>query len=164
MRFSPRTCCLAIVVALCATLPAHAEDAQCAAARKAARRALERAKIELRLYRQVEYPRELRRLDAEIKLTKAEIDIVRQRLDDYRAYERSSNGGAFKKPAQDARLCLLDAELRLKSLQAERNALVRFHSDRARLLELNVYDARVLVIQLEQAAAAEELPVPDPVL
>ncbi len=162
MRFSPRTCCLAILIGIFTTPSAQADNGVCITAREAARRALVEAKIELRLYQRVEYPRERRRLDAEIKLTQAEVDIYRERQRDYRAYERASNGGAFKKPGQDVRLCLLEAELRLKNLQAERNALIRFHSDRARLLELKVYDARMLVIEMERALEAEELPAPEP--
>jgi hypothetical protein len=58
---------------------------------------------------------------------------------------------------QDVRMCLLDAELRLKDLRAERNNLIRFHSDEWRLLEIRAYEARVRVAELERS---EALPAP----
>jgi hypothetical protein len=159
MRLSPRICCLAIVAACCTASSASAEDGSYTTARDAARRALEKAIIELRLYQQVEYPRELRHLDADIELTKAEIETLRQRLRACWSYNHFSRNEAQEFPAQDLKLCLLEAELRLKDLQTERNALIRFHPDQWRLLELNVYEARVRVIELERTA---ELPPPDP--
>jgi hypothetical protein len=57
-------------------------------------------------------------------------------------------------------MCLRDAELRLRDLWAERNALVRFHSDEWRLLEMKVHSARLRVAELEpddvEAAESEE--------
>jgi hypothetical protein len=159
MRSLPRICCLAIVAACFTALTAEAQDNSYLAARDCARRALEKAKIELRLYEQVEYPRERRRLDAEIRLTEAEIAIFRQRVRDCRPFDRFSTGGAVTGPLQDLKLSVLEAELRLNDLRAERNALIRFHSDQYRLLELDVYEARVRVAELEHAA---EQPVPEP--
>jgi hypothetical protein len=157
-----RICCLAVVAACSIELAARAEDGPRPDARDCARRALERAKIELRLYVQVEYPREQRRLDAQIELTRAQIDVYRQRLRDCRPFDRFSTGGALTGPIQDLKLCLLEAELRLNDLQAERDALVRFHSDQWRLLELRVYEARVRLAELEHAAEQAGPPVPEP--
>jgi hypothetical protein len=132
------------------------------AARAAARRALEMAKIELRLYLQVEYPRELRRLDSQIKLAAAELAAYEERQREYRTFDRFSTGRPFLVTGQDLRLCLLNAQLRLDDLRAERTALVRFHSDEWRLLELRVHDARSRVAELEGGdlvmLPGEELP------
>jgi hypothetical protein len=124
-----------------------------AAERAAARRELEAARLELRHYLQVEHPRQKRHLDAEIKLTEAEVRALRDRLREYRAFDKFSTGGPLFVTIQDMRMCLLDAELRLKDLRAERNNLIRFHSDQWRLLEIRAYEARVRVAELERGEA-----------
>jgi hypothetical protein len=59
-------------------------------------------------------------------------------------------------------MCILDAELRLRNLIAERNDLNRLRTAEWRILEMRVHDARVLVAEIEaaaeNAAAEEELP------
>jgi hypothetical protein len=149
MRFSPLIFASAIAVFCAFPLTTCAQDASRAMARAAARHDLELAKIELRLYMQVEYPRQRRHLDAQIKLTQAEVDAYNERLREYRAFDRFSTGRPLLVPMQDLRLCLLEAELRLNDLQAERNALVRFHSDQWRILELKVEQARWRLAELE---------------
>ena len=161
MRFSPAILVFA-VAAHCALSPTtHAQDvvveqnapnendAAYEMARIEARQELELAKLELRLYLQVEYPRQRRHLDAQIKLTQAEVDAYNERLREYRPFDRFSTGRPLLVPIQDLRLCLLEAELRLRDLQAERNALVRFHSDEWRVLELRVEQARLRLAQIE---------------
>jgi hypothetical protein len=128
---------------------AHAQGDAAGAARAAARRALETANLELRLYLQVDHPRELRHLDAQIKLAEAEVKAYQERLHEYRPFNKFSTGRPLLVPLQDLRLCLLEAELRLDDLRAERNAVIRFHSDRWRLLELRAYEARARVVELE---------------
>jgi hypothetical protein len=118
-------------------------------ARASARRTLEIAKIELRLYAQVEYPRQLRLLEAQIKLTDAEIKLFRERVRAYREFDSFSTGQPLAFPFPDVRLRLLEAELRLENLRAEQNALTRLHSDQWRLLELRVHEARARVAELE---------------
>ena len=54
---------------------------------------------------------------------------------------------------ENTKLALLDAQLRLKDLQAELFALRRFHSDRCRMLELKVYQARAYLVNLEGGPA-----------
>jgi hypothetical protein len=135
---------------------AGAQDSP-AAERAAARRDLEAARLELRHYLQVEHPRQKRHLDAAIKLTDAEVRALRDRLREYRAFDKFSTGGPLFVTIQDVRMCLLDAELRLKDLRAERNNLIRFHSDEWRLLEIRAYEARVRVAELERS---EALPAP----
>jgi hypothetical protein len=137
--------------------PAIAQDDTFAAERAAARRALEIAKIELRLYLQVEYPRELRRLESQIRLTELEIKSYEERLREYRSVDKFSTGRPLLVTLQDVRLCLLEAELRLEDLRAERAALVRFHSDQWRLLELRAHEARLRLAELERG---ESMPLP----
>jgi hypothetical protein len=156
MRFSPSIPLLAIAISFVITSISYAQDASEHAARMSARRDLELAKMELRHYWQVEYPRQQRQLNAAIKLTEAEIRAYRERLQAYRPFDRFSLGQPFLVTIQEERLCLRDAELRLRDLWAERNALVRFHSDQWRLLEMNVHDARLRVAELEAEEEVEE--------
>jgi len=117
--------------------------------RRSLRRALEIAQLELRQYLEVEYPRELRHLDSAIRLTQAEVEAVRDRLRAYGPYSRFSTGQPFLLSIQEDKLCLLEAELRLQDFKDERCALMRFHSDHWRLLELKVQDIRDHLVQLE---------------
>ena len=145
-----------LAIATCSLLPARAsaQEDSYAEARAAARHELWLAKVELRHYRQVEYPRLKRHLDAAIQLTEAEIRTYKERLREYRPFDRFSVGRPLSVTLQELRMCLLDAELRLRDLWAERNALVRFHSEDWRLLEMKVQAARVRVAELEAAYEA----------
>lgn len=149
MRFSPTILLFAIAIFSANVSTARAQDSPDYAARMSARRDLELAKMELRHYWQVEYPRQQRHLNAVIELTQAEIRDYRERLRAYRPFDRFSIGQPFLVTLQELRMCLRDAELRLRDLWAERNALVRFHSDEWRYLEMNVHSARLRVAELE---------------
>jgi hypothetical protein len=140
---------MAIVAACLTATFANAQETSVAAERIFARRDLELAKMELRHYWQVEYPRQQRHLDAAIELTRAEICDLQERLHEYRPFTRFSTGDPFMVTIQNTRMCLREAELRLRDLWAERNALVRYHSDDYRLLELKVFEARRRVAELE---------------
>jgi hypothetical protein len=148
MRFFLLSLCLTIAFVQSPTTVLGQDDAA-QAARAAARRALEMANLELRLYLQVEHPREMRHLDAQIKLAEAELKAYEERRREYEPFNKFSTGRPLLLPLQSLRLCLLEAELRVDDLRAERNALIRFHSDRWRLLELRALDARQRVIELE---------------
>jgi len=154
MRFSPAAICLAI--GLLGLLPSSllAQNDSYYEERAVARRELELAKMELRHYVQVEYPRLRRHLDAEIRLTQAEIRNYKARLHEYRPFDRFSTGSPFTITLQELRMCLLAAELRLRDLWAERNALVRYHSDEWRVLEMVVYEARLRVAAIEERGLA----------
>jgi hypothetical protein len=156
MRLCLKTARVLILLVVAPTA-ALAQDDAVLAERNAARRALEMAKIELRLYLQVEHPREVRRLDAQIKLTEAEIEAYEERLREYRSVDKFSTGRPLLVTLQDVRLCLLELQLRLRDLRAERQAMIRFHSDQWRLMELQVHEARMRVVDLERG---DELPVP----
>jgi hypothetical protein len=151
MKSSVVSLCFAIAVIASSSSAVRAQDDALQSARAAARRALEAANLELRLYLQVDHPRELRHLDAQIKLVEAEIAAYEERFREYRPFNKFSTGRPLLLPMQDLRLSLLAAELSRDDLRAERNALIRFHSDRWRLLELRAYEARARLAELEKA-------------
>jgi hypothetical protein len=163
MRFSGAILFLAIATQLSTFSAVRAQDENYAAARAAARRELMLTKLELRHYQQVEYPRLRRHLQAQIDLTEAEIRAYKRQLHEYRPFSRFSVGQPFTVTIEEIRLCLLEAELRLRDLWAERNALIRFHSDDWRFLEMKVHEARLRVAEIEashEAIAEEELARP----
>jgi hypothetical protein len=161
MRFSRVIWFSAIAALLSPFSVARAQDENYAEVRAAARRELMLAKMELRQYQLVEYPRLRRHLQAQIDLTEAEIRDYKERLHEYSPFDRFSVGRPFTVTLQDLRMCLYEAELRQRDLWAERNALIRFHSDDWRLLEMKVHEARLRVAEIEaahEAVAAAETP------
>jgi hypothetical protein len=117
--------------------------------RLAARRELEIAKSELLYYWQVDYPRRCRDLDAAIELTRTAIENNRLLLREYRPYTTFSIGEPFPITVRNLKMCIAEKELRLNDLLAERNALTRFKGEQFRVLQLNVYEARLRVAELE---------------
>lgn len=157
MRFSPLVGCLTIVAGTLLTATAVAQESSNLQARISARRDLELAKTDLRYYWQVEYPCQRRQLNGAIELTEAEVRDYQAQLREMGPYRRFSSGQPFLVTLQNVRMCLREAELRLQSLRAERNALVRFHSDRWRELELRIHEARLRVLELEPKDTAEDV-------
>jgi hypothetical protein len=155
MRFSLAAFSFATVALFC-VLPAAADDMASLQLRSAARRDLDLARMDLRYYWQVEYPRLKRELDAAIELTQDEIKVYDARDRDLRPFTRFSLGEPFPITIQELRLCRRKAELRLNDLQAERSNLVRFKGDEFRVLELKVMEARLRVAALE---ADDSIPV-----
>jgi hypothetical protein len=125
--------------------------------RAALRRELESANLELRHYLQVEFPRMRRQLDAQIQLTEAEVRVLQARLREYRPFNKFSTGNPLSVTIQHTQMCLLDAELRLADLRAERNNMIRFRSDQWRVLEMRAFDVRMRLAELERT---EELAPP----
>jgi hypothetical protein len=158
MKFSPASCSLAIVV-ICSATSALAQNQASLQARIAARQELELAKIDLQNYWQIEYPRQRRELNLAIELTKAEIDGNQEQQEALRPFTRFSLGEPFPLTIANLRICRKSAELRLNNLQAERNSLIRFHSDDFRILEMRVQAARQRVADLE---ANDEVTVAPP--
>jgi len=148
MKFSLAICCMTIT-AMSLAVQARAQDQPSMQARVAARHELEMAKIELRNYWQIEYPRQRRALNAAIELTEAEIKVYEERLNAYRPFTRFTIGEPLLVTIQDLQMCLKESELRLKDLQAERANLIRFHGDDFRALEIRVQQARLRVAELE---------------
>ncbi len=151
MRLSVR--CLGIAIAfglMLASVPsAWAQTLE--EALVVARRQLHIAKLEYRLYRQVEFPRLRRQFDADVQVTRAEIRVLKERVRRFRRYD---NNFTYNKPffstLQNSEIRLLEAELHLKDLLQERAALTRFRADKFRLYALKVEDARARVIALER--------------
>jgi hypothetical protein len=138
-------------------LPSFGQSNRMMGERAALRRELESANLELRHYLHVEYPRQRRHLDAQIQLTEAEVRGLESRLREYRPFNKFSTGNPLSVTIQYTQICLLDAELRLADLRAERNHLIRFRSDQWRALELRAVDLRLRLAELERT---EELSPP----
>jgi hypothetical protein len=151
MQFSRWLPFVAIALHCVITLSAEAQELPYAEERAAARRELHLAKIDLRNYWHIEFPRIRRHLNAQIDLTEAEIRIYKERLRSYRSFYRFSIGNPVAWSIRDLEMCLMEAELRLRDLWAERNNLNRFRTADWRDLELRVQDARLRVAQIERA-------------
>jgi hypothetical protein len=129
----------------------------------AVRRDLAEAKMNLRYYWQVEYPRRCRELDGAIELTRTEIDGSRALLRRFQPYTHFTIDEPYPITARNLQMCIRTSELRLNDLLAERNALIRYHSDQFRVLAWDVYAARARVVDLEAnmpplTATTEQLP------
>jgi hypothetical protein len=157
MRISLVHLCLVAVVY---SLPSvvQAQEEPFASEIAAARQDLRLAKLEFRDYWLVEYPRIQRHLDAQIRITEAEVRTIKERIRMYRPFDRFSTGSAVSWALQDLRMCLLDGELRLRDLRAERSNLVRFRTPEWRILEARVHDTRWRVAELENAREAADFP------
>lgn len=148
-------CCVGISIltdaTTCEAVPREAEK-QLSQAIADARRAIEAAEIRLRLYENVEYPRQVRKMEREIALTSAEVDRYRELLAEYKQITYRTIPEPLIVTRQSTELALLEAELRLKDLREENLALIRFHADQHRLYELEIESAearlRALLSQL----------------
>jgi hypothetical protein len=154
MRFSASFVAFVAILSSCAG-SANAQTDPHQAELAAARRALAVAKIEARSYWQVEYQRDRRDLNAAIEITDAEVQTLRRQLRTLAPFRPFAYGQEPWYGQRDAKLCLKDAEVRLRSLVDERSDLVRFHSDRRALLELRVAEARAAVVALEGGGEIE---------
>lgn len=114
----------------------------------------EQAKADLRNYWLVEYPRQLRELDAAIEMTQKEISSNTAMLREYRPFNRFSTGNPFPITQRNLELCARSTELRLDQLRTERNNLVRFHSDKIRALTTHMVQARDRLQAIDAAIAA----------
>ena len=134
---------------------AHATDVSRAQAISAAKRDLEAAQLELKLYRNVEFPLRMRRLKSEIKLVKAELDWLERRVENFERRIRKHNSDprfhAFFHAMEKDRLAALKTKLRLKELREERLLLCKFDKDHRRLHELKV-DAALDTLKALQSA------------
>jgi len=160
MKFSSALLYLVIVASYVVVPMDRAEAEFTQAQRIAARRDLDQAKTDLRYYWLVEYPRQRRHINAAIDLTHTEIRNLREQLRAYGPFNRFSTGSPFLLTMQRVRLCLQEAELRLTDLQAERNALLRFHPSEFRALAYVVQDARFRVAEIEAGDEAAQAAAP----
>lgn len=105
-------------------------------------RRIEMAQIRLRLYEQVEYPTERRRLMQELRVAEAEVASLKRLLNEYEPFDRFSTGRPLVLTIESTRLSLLRAELRRDDFRRQLSDLQRFHADRLRLLMLELEEAR----------------------
>jgi hypothetical protein len=157
MRFPSAICCL-LIIATCCVPSARAQDQASLQARIAARYDLDLAKNDLRNYWQIEYPRRQRELNAAIELTELELRNNQSLLHEFHPFTQFSLGEPFPVTVRDLQFCIKECELRLKNLRAERNALIRFHGDQFRMLEMRVLEARLRVAELEANDVATSEP------
>jgi hypothetical protein len=148
MKFSPAIWSVAIV-AICSATPALAQNQASMEARIAARQDLRMAQLDLQNYWQIEYPRQRRELNLAIELTEAEIKGNKEAQESLRPFTRFTIGEPFPLTIANLKICRESAELRLSNLIAERGALIRFHGDQFRTLELRVEAARRRLVALE---------------
>jgi hypothetical protein len=151
--------CSLVVVNCCFNSPncraEEALDPNLTAARADARRDLQAAQMEANHFWQIEYPRRQRELNAAIDLTEREVKLNRLLLREWGPFDKFATGQPLSISITSARLCLRESELRLDELRHQRNDLVRFHSDEARLYEWKVADARARVVALEGGGVIE---------
>lgn len=133
------------VVLLALVFPLVAISAEPNPVLETALRDLETALLQLRLYKNEEYPQKLRRFDREIELAQAHVEFYEGRVAEYEQFERFSTGNPLSLSLEEARLGLLQAELKLDELQDDRAMLVRHHPLRCRLFQLQVDAAQDLV-------------------
>jgi hypothetical protein len=150
MRFSPAIFVLAIAATSAVSIASAQQDASLQM-RIAARRELSVAKNNLRFYWQVDYPQQRRNIDAAIELTRMELKNLNTQLREFRPFTQFSIGQPFPLTVRSLQMCIKSTELRLDNLLAERNALVRFHSDEYDQFAYEVYEARQRVLDLEPA-------------
>jgi hypothetical protein len=148
MKFSPAVLSIAIV-ATCGATSVLAQNRASLEARIAARQDLRMAQLDLQNYWQIEYPRQRRELNLAIELTEAEIKGNKEAQESLRPFTRFTIGEPFPLTIANLRICRESAELRLNNLLAERGALIRFHGDQFRTLELRVEAARRCLVELE---------------
>ncbi len=155
MRFSPAALFLTLAAVL-STTAAFAQQEPSLQARLAVRRDLEQAKNNLRYYWQFEYPRQRRNLDAAIELTRMKLKNLNTQLHEFRPFTQFSIGEPFPITVRSLQMCIRETELGLDNLLAERNALIRFHSDDFNALAAEVYEARLRVLALEPSEEQAE--------
>ena len=98
-------------------------------------RALEEARLRLRLFERVDYPLRLQEVDAQIKLTRAEVESFQRRIAEY---ERFDGSGAVFLELENVRLMLGAGRLRLQNLERERLLLQLHFKDERRLRQMQV--------------------------
>lgn len=106
-----------------------------------ATRNVEIAKLRLRHYVSTEYRFRLKQLDSEVTIAKAEIHLLRKRVDAYRYVshrDRNDYGSPTTVNIKQMELALLAAELHFEQIKAERTSLIDNDRSRRRLLKLEI--------------------------
>lgn len=154
--FRPRIAVIAFSYFACLiSSVANANDVAYEGEVAAARRDLAAAKIESRLYQHAEYECARRELNAEIRLSDAELRTLRREFRRYGPFNAFAYGQQPAWGYRNAKLCLAEAEVRRRLLIEERNSLHRVHTDQLALMELRVADARARLVELEGGGVIE---------
>lgn len=133
--------------------PARADEA--ALRREMAERELEIAVLQLRRYERLEYPLRLRRLESMIELTEAEVASFERQVAEYAGFDKFVGSAPLFQSLEQARLNLIDAQLRLDDAQQERRLLERHHADQRRLYALQIESAHAALARVEAALAVQ---------
>ncbi len=120
---------------------------------RGAERDLEIATIKLRLYVHVEYARERRRLDDEIRLARAEKEALDRHVVEYSNFTRFEYSQPMMLTLDESRLSALRAKLYLEQLIEEKFRLQQHFVDSRRLLELEIEGAADRLGRLRPASA-----------
>lgn len=99
------------------------------------------AKLRRHEYRFVTLPRERRQLDDHVRLTEAEIAVLRRRLRDYRPFLQVGQYSVVRTAAENHGLALVAAEQRLRQLKDTKIGLMRFTRQNNQLYQLDVLQA-----------------------
>lgn len=95
------------------------------------------ARLRAKLFERVDYPLLMRRLDSDIELAKAEIQMHQKVLFELeRLHRMAHESKPFLVTIEELKLKRLAAELRLDDLEAERCLLQKYQRDERRLREL----------------------------
>ena len=140
--------CLVIAACFLSALPSQVAGQDANAQIAAARRAVQHAESRLRLYNLVEYPRQLRTLDREIRLAKALLESARRRVREYEQFDKFRYSKPLFVSLENARLLELETRLRVEALQDERLHLWRTRSARQFELQTELDFAKRQLSQL----------------
>ena len=98
-------------------------------------RARMRLDLEYRLYDNVDFVIQARRLTTEIKLTEERLKSLEKLQREYAAFDKFTHPG-FTLTFEDLRLSILEAKLRLADMREEKSLLEKYRDDQRQLLQL----------------------------
>ncbi len=107
----------------------------------AAHRAVVEAKLRWQQYRFATLPQQRRQLDATVRSSEAEIQILHRRLKDYRPFLQTGRYSPVRTAAESYRLTLLASEQKLAQLKEQRIALMRYSRQNSQLYQLDILQA-----------------------
>ena len=117
--------------------------------------ALKQAQARVRNYQHVVLPTAQRRLSEQIRLTEAEIGVLKRRSRDYRRFLRVGEYSPVRTAAESHALALLDAEQRLRRLKDDRINLMRTTRQQYDFQNLEIVRAAVRYEQVRRELAAK---------
>lgn len=121
---------------------------------ESAERDMEIAKIRADRYVRVDYPLEVRKLEGQIKLTQAELEIWKKRVEEYQRITELTESNVMLITLDEARLSVLRLTLTLDDLQEEKLLVTRQHGQQRRLFELEAAAAHSRLAQLRRQLSA----------